>query len=63
MFFDNQILYIAKRTPHLRVCPPITELSRQKYDWAYERMQLEQRPPYTMTGPCLITGILEINMR
>ena len=23
-------------------CPPITELSRQKYDWAYERMPLEQ---------------------
>ena len=30
----------------------------QQYDWAYERMRPEQRPPYTMTGSSLITGIL-----
>ena len=42
--------------------PPITELSRQKYDWAYERMQPEQQPLYTMTAPCLLTGILDINI-
>ena len=35
----------------IRECPSITELSQQKYDWAYERMQPEQRPPCTMTGP------------
>ena len=55
--------WIGKHIPHLRVCPPITESSRQKYDWAYERMPPEQRTPYTMTGPCLITGIFEINIR
>ena len=52
---------IARLTPLSRVCPPITELSRQKYDWAYERMPPEQRPPYTMNGPFLIRRILEIN--
>ena len=34
-----------------------------KYDWAYERMHPEQQPLYTKTGPCWITGILEINLR
>ena len=40
-----------------------SQLSRQKYDWAYEETPHEQRPPYTMTGPFLTPGILEINMR
>ena len=29
---------IAQWTPLSWVCPPITELLRQKYDWVYERM-------------------------
>ena len=59
----NNSAWIARLTPLSRVCLPITELSRQKYDWAYERMWPEQRPPHTTPGPCLITGILETNMR
>ena len=43
---------------NLRVCPPITELSWQRYDWNYERMQPEKPQAYTMTGPCLMIGIL-----
>ena len=35
---------------------------KDTYDWAYEGMQPEQQPPYTVTGPCLITGILDINI-
>ena len=35
--------WIARLTPHSRVCPPITELLRQIYDWAYERMPPEKR--------------------
>ena len=31
----------------------MTKLSRQTYDWAYERMQPKPRPPYTMTGALL----------
>ena len=54
--------WTVRLTPLSRVCPLITELLQQKYDWAYERMWPEQWPPYTKTGPCLITGILEINM-
>ena len=42
----------------------ITELSRQRYDWAYEGMRPDQlQQPYTMTGLGLTTGILEINIR
>ena len=37
-------------TPLSWVCPLITELSRQKYDWVYERMPPKQRPPYTMNN-------------
>ena len=35
------------------------QLSRQRYDWVYKGIWPEQQ----LTGPCLITGILEINMR
>ena len=31
-------------------------------DWAYKKMWPEQQPPNTMTGLCLITGILEIDI-
>ena len=31
--------WIAIHIPLSRVCPPITELSRQRYDWAYEGMR------------------------
>ena len=41
---------------------PITELSRSRYDLAYERMWPEQPQPYTMTGPHLTTEIVEINI-
>ena len=36
---------------------------RMVTDWAFERMRPEQQPMYTMTCLCIITGILEINMR
>ena len=55
--------WIVRLIPHSRVCPPITELSRQKCNWAYERLWPEPRLLYTMTGPCLIKLLLEINMR
>ena len=34
----------------------------KKYDWTYEETPHEQRPPNTMTGSFLTTGILEVNM-
>ena len=49
--------WIASPIPLLRVCPPITELSWQRYDWAYEGIQPKQQPLYTMTGPYWVTGI------
>ena len=54
--------WIARHTPRSRECLPITELSRQRYEWAYEGMQPEKPQPYTMTGPCLTARILEINI-
>ena len=54
--------WIVKHIPLLRVCPPITKMLWQRYNWAYEEMQPEQPQLYTMTGPCLTTGILEINI-
>ena len=36
--------------------------SDHRIDWAFEGMQPEKPQALTMTGPCLITGILEINI-
>ena len=55
--------WIARHIPLLRVCSPIIEVPRLRYDWAYEKMWPEQPQPYTMTGLCLTTGILGINIR
>ena len=41
----------------------MTEFSRQKYDLAYEGMRPKQQPLCTMNDPCLITAMLEINVR
>ena len=40
------VQWIVMLTPLSWVCPPITELSRQKYNWAYERTLPEQWTPY-----------------
>ena len=46
-----------------RVCLPITELSRQRYIWAYAGIWCKQPQPYTMTGTRLTKRILAINIR
>ena len=55
--------WIVRHIPLLRVCPPITELSRLRYDWAYEKMRREQPQPYTMTGPYLTTDKHTLTLR
>ena len=44
--------WIARHIPLSRVCPPISELLRQAYNWVFEEMQPEQAQLHTMTGPC-----------
>ena len=41
---------IARLIPLSWVCPPVTELSWQKCDWANNKIAPEQRPAYTMNG-------------
>ena len=50
-----------RHIPLLKVCLPITELSEQRYDWAYAGMRWKQPKPHTMTGPCLTIKIFAIN--
>ena len=55
--------WIAWHIALSRVCPLITEFSRQRHDWAYEGMRSEQPQPDTMIGLYLTWVVLEMNIR
>ena len=45
----------------ITILPTFFILTAFKFLYKFEGIQPEQQPLYSMTGPCLITGILEIN--
>ena len=60
LYINGIIAHWIARNIHLsRMCLLITESSWQSYEWAYEGMRPEQQL-YTLTGPWLTIGILEI---
>ena len=55
--------WIARHFSLSKVCPPITELSWQKYNWVYERIRPEQQPLYTMLNKRHIRDELALTLR